>query len=81
MLVWFIRQKRRTIEPFFPQMKILHLYFWKKKHKYCTMGGAICGKIGGEKAWLRKRSGNGKKMIKKKTGKKMKKVGKKRSGK
>ena len=25
-------------------MSILHLYFWKKKHKYHTMGGAIYGK-------------------------------------
>ena len=41
MLVWFIRRKRRTFGPFFPQMKILHLYFWKKKHKYHTSSGAI----------------------------------------
>jgi hypothetical protein len=62
-------------------MKILHLYFWKKKHKYYTMGGAIYGKIGGETAWLRKKNGNGKKMKKmKKTGKKMKKIGKKKGG-
>jgi len=61
-------------------MRILHLYFWKKKHKYHTMGGAIYGKIGGEKAWSRKKNGNGKKMKKKsgkKTGKKMKKDGRK----
>ena len=60
-------------------MKILHLYFWKKKHKYNTMGGAIYGKIGGEKAWLKKRKKIGTKRKKmKKIGKKMKKIGKKR---
>jgi hypothetical protein len=42
------------------------------------MGGAICGKIGGEKAWSRKRIGT--KMKKMKIGKKMKKIGKKRGG-
>jgi hypothetical protein len=45
------------------------------------MGGAICEKIGGEKAWLKKRKKIGTKRKKmKKIGKKMKKIGKKRGG-
>ena len=55
-------------------MRIFHLYFWKKKHKYYTMDGAIYGNIGGEKAWSRKKNGNGKRM--KKKGKK--KIGRKK---
>jgi len=65
-------------------MKILHLYFWKKKHKYYPSGGAIYRKSE-VKAWSRKRNGKkiGKKMKSngKRTGKKTKKTGRKRSDK
>jgi hypothetical protein len=45
----------------------LHLSFWKKKHKYHTKGGGTCTKIGGEKAWLRKKNGKKMKKMKKKS--------------
>jgi hypothetical protein len=57
---------------------VFYLYFWKKIHKYYIMHGTIYGNIGGEKAWLRKKNGNGKMRMKKKIGKKN---GRKRSDK